>query len=151
MELSHFVGKLEADLAAVAAVGDEATVRAAERLIQALRSSAGLRLLEALGEVSLEVSAQLPSGHVEVRLTGQDPAFVYIPEEEAEPAAAAEDDGLTARITLRLPEALKQRIEAAAARENVSVNSWLVRALNRSLSPTSVQRSSNRLQGFARG
>jgi predicted HicB family RNase H-like nuclease len=150
MELSHFVGKLEADLTAVAAVGDEATARAAERLIQALRSSAGMRLLEALGDVALEVSAQLPSGHVEVRLSGQDPALVYIAEEEAEPAAPAEDDGMTARISLRLPESLKQRIEAAATRENVSVNSWLVRALNRSLS-SSVQRSSNRLQGFARG
>jgi hypothetical protein len=151
MELSHFVGKLEADLAAVAAVGDEATVRGAERLIQAIRTSAGLRLLEALGEVSLEISAQLPSGHVEVRLAGQDPNLVYVAEEEAEPAAAAEDDGMTARISLRLPESLKQRIEAAAARENVSVNSWLVRALNRSLSSSSVQRSSNRLQGYARG
>jgi predicted HicB family RNase H-like nuclease len=151
MELSHFVGKLEADLAAVAAVGDEATVRGAERLIQALRSSAGLRLLEALGEATLEISAQLPSGHVEVRLTGQDPALVYVAEEQAEPAAAAEDDGMTARISLRLPESLKQRIDAAAARENVSVNSWLVRALNRSLSSSSVQRSSNRLQGYARG
>jgi hypothetical protein len=151
MELSHFVGKLEADLTAVAAVGDEATARAAERLIQALRSSAGMRLLEALGDVALEISAQLPSGHVEVRLSGQDPALVYIAEEEAEPAAAAEDDGMTARISLRLPESLKQRIEAAATRENVSVNSWLVRALNRSLSSSSVQRSSNRLQGFARG
>jgi hypothetical protein len=150
MEMAHFVGKLEADLAAVAAVGDEATARAAERLIQALRSSAGMRLLEALGDVALEVSAQLPTGHVEVRLSGQDPALVYIAEEEAEPAAAAEDDGMTARISLRLPESLKQRIEAAATRENVSVNSWLVRALNRSLS-SSVQRSSNRLQGFARG
>jgi hypothetical protein len=149
MELSHFVGKLEADLTAVAAVGDEATARAAERLIQALRSSAGMRLLEALGDVALEVSAQLPSGHVEVRLSGQDPALVYIAEEEAEPAA--EDDGMTARISLRLPESLKQRIEAAATRENVSVNSWLVRALNRSLSSSSVQRSSNRLQGYARG
>ena len=152
MEMSHFVGKLEADLAAVAAVGDEATARAAERLIQALRSSAGLRLLEALGEVALEVSAQLPSGHVEVRLTGSDPALVYVAEEERAEPAPAEDDGMTSRITLRLPETLKQRIEAAAARENVSVNSWLVRALNRSLSSSSsVQRSSNRLQGFARG
>ena len=151
MEMAHFVGKLEADLTAVAAVGDEATARAAERLIQALRSSAGLRLLEALGDVALELSAQLPSGHVEVRLTGADPALVYVAEEERAEPAPAEEDGLAARITLRLPDTLKQRIEAAAARENVSVNSWLVRALNRSLSTTSVQRSSNRLQGFARG
>jgi hypothetical protein len=151
MEMAHFVAKLEADLAAVAAVGDEATAAAADRLIQALRSSAGLRLLEALGEVALEVSAQLPSGHVEVRLSGADPALVYVGEEAAEaPAPAAEDDGLTARISLRLPEGLKQRIEEAAGREGVSVNSWLVRALNRSLSPP-VQRSSNRLTGYARG
>lgn len=150
MEMARFVEGLEADLAAVAAVGDEATAAAAERLIHALRSSAGLRLLEVLGEAALEVSAQLPSGHVEIRLTGQDPALVYVAEEAAETAPAADDDGLTARITLRLPEALKQRIEAAAARENVSVNSWLVRALNRSVS-SPVQRSSNRLTGFVRG
>jgi hypothetical protein len=150
MEMAQFVERLEADLAAVAAVGDEATAAAAERLIHALRSSAGLRLLEALGEAALEVSAQLPSGHVEIRLTGQDPALVYVAEEAAEPAPAPDEDGLTARITLRLPETLKQRIEVAAARENVSVNSWLVRALNRSVSPP-VQRSSNRLTGFVRG
>lgn len=150
MEMAHFVTKLEADLAAVAAVGDEATAAAAERLIQALRSSAGLRLLEALGEVALEISAQLPSGHVEVRLTGQDPALVYVAEEPAEQPAPTEDDGMTARITLRLPETLKQRVEAAAAREGVSVNSWLVRALSRSMS-SPVQRSSNRLTGYARG
>ena len=150
MEMAQFVDRLEADLAAVAAVGDEATAEAAERLIHALRSSAGLRLLEVLGEAALEVSAQLPSGHVEIRLTGQDPALVYVAEEAAEPAPAADEDGLTARITLRLPEALKQRVEAAAGRENVSVNSWLVRALNTSVSAP-VQRSSNRLTGFVRG
>ncbi len=150
MEMSRFLAALESDLAAVAAVGDEATAAAAERLIQALRSSAGLRLLDALGEAALEVSAQLPSGHVEIRLTGQDPALVYVAEETGEPAPMPDEDGLTARITLRVPETLKERIEAAAARENVSVNSWLVRALNRSVSPP-VQRSTNRLTGFVRG
>jgi HicB family len=153
MEMAHFVGKLEADLTAVAAVGDEATAKAAERLIQALRSSAGLRLLEALGDVALEISAQLPSGHVEVRLSGQDPALVYVGEEPAvEQAPQADEDGETARITLRLPETLKQRIEEAAGREGVSVNSWLVRALARSFATTTtVRRSSNRLTGYARG
>ena len=34
-------------------------------------------------------SAQLPEGHIEVRLVGQDPTLVYVGEEEApqEPAA----------------------------------------------------------------
>lgn len=147
MEMARFLAGLESDLAAVAAVGDEQTAAAAERLIHAIRGSAGLRLLDVLGEAALEVSGQLPTGHVEVRLSGQDPALVYMGEAEAEPAQPA-DDGLTSRITLRLPEGLKASIEAAAAREGISVNSWLVRALSRSTAPPT-QRSGNRLRGFA--
>lgn len=147
MEMARFVEALESDLAAIAAVGDEQTAAAAERVLQAIRGSAGLRLLDALGEAALEISAQLPSGHVEVRLEGQDPAFVYVGEEEAAPEPAAED-GLTARITLRLPEGLKASIEVAAAREGISVNSWLVRVLSRGIAGP-VQRSGKRLRGFA--
>ena len=66
---------LEADLAAVAAVGDEQTRAVAERVLQAIRGSAGLRLLDALGEAALEISAQLPEG-IEVRLVGQDGARI---------------------------------------------------------------------------
>ena len=147
METARFVEALESDLAAIAAVSDEQTAAAAERVLQTIRGSAGLRLLDALGEAALEISAQLPSGHVEVRLEGQDPSFVYVGEEEATPEPAA-DDGLTARITLRLPEGLKASIEVAAAREGVSVNSWLVRALSRGIAGP-VQRSGKRLRGFA--
>ena len=100
MEMARFVEALEADVAAVAAVGDEQTRAVAERVLQAIRGSSGLRLLEALGDAALEISAQLPEGHIEVRLMGQDPALVYVGEEEAPPEPAAED-GLTARITLR--------------------------------------------------
>ncbi len=39
---------------------------------------------------------------------------------------------LSARITLRLPEGLKQQVEQVATREGVSVNTWLVRAIARS-------------------
>jgi HicB-like protein involved in pilus formation len=147
MEMARFLAGLESDLAAVAAVGDEQTAAAAERLTHAIRGSAGFRLLDVLGEAALEVSGQLPTGHVEVRLSGQDPALVYVGETEAEPAQPA-DDGLTSRITLRLPEGLKASIEAAATREGISVNSWLVRALSRSTAPPT-QRSGNRLRGFA--
>jgi HicB family len=147
MEMARFVAGLEADLAAVAAVGDDETAAAAERLIHAIRGSAGLRLLDVLGQAALELSDQLPAGHVEVRLAGQDPTLVYVGETEPEPDTTP-DDGLTARITLRLPETLKASVEAAAAREGISVNSWLVRALSRSTAPR-VQRSGNRLRGYA--
>jgi HicB family len=149
MEMARFIAGLESDLAAVAAVADEEIAAAAERLTQTLKGSAGLRLLDALSQAALEVSEQLPSGHIEVRLSGQDPTLVYVGEAEAEPETAP-DDGLTARITLRLPEALKATIEIAATREGISVNSWLVRALSRSTAPR-VQRSGNRLRGFAQG
>ena len=148
MEMARFVQSLESDLAAVAAVGDEQTSVAAERLIHAVRGSAGLRLLDALGEAALELNSQLPSGHVEVRLAGQDPALVFVAEEEAAAAPAQAEDGLTSRITLRLPEGLKATIETAAAQEGISVNSWLVRALSRSVAGP-VQKSGKRLRGFA--
>jgi HicB family len=148
MEMSRYVEALETDVAAVAAVGDEQTRLAAERVLQAIRGSVGLRLLDALGEAALELSAQLPSGHVELRLAGQDPTFVYVDEAEAEPEPAAAEDGLTARITLRLPETLKASIEVAASREGVSVNSWLIRSLSRGVAGP-VQRSGKRLRGYA--
>ena len=47
------------------------------------------------------------------------------------------DESGMARVTLRLPESLKQRIEDAAARHSLSVNSWLVRAVTAAVDPTS--------------
>ena len=44
-------------------------------------------------------------------------------------AASEGDEDSTARITLRLPEQLKLQMEAAANREGLSVNAWLVRAV----------------------
>ena len=150
MQLSPYIEALEADLAAIAAVGDENVAAVAERLSHALRSSLGLKLLDLLGEAALEVSAQLPSGHVEVRLAGQDPSLVFVEEApEAAPTTQSGDDGLTARITLRLPESLKGAVEVAASGEGISVNAWLVRALARSVSSGS-RGPGSRLSGYAR-
>jgi predicted DNA binding CopG/RHH family protein len=150
MEMARFLDSLQGDLDQIAGVGDDAVAQAAARLSQAIRASAGMRLLDALGDGALELSAQLPSGHVEVRLTGQDPQLVFVEEEHAAPAAPAADD-VSARITLRLPEHLKGSVEAAAAREGVSVNTWITHALAREVS-TRVRgpRVGSRLTGFAK-
>ena len=141
MQLSVHIEALLSDLNAAGSLGDENVARAAQRLSDALQASARLRLLDLLSEVTLEVSDQLPSGHVEIRLAGQEPSLVYVEErQEAEPAPP--DDGMTARITLRLPEALKTAIDAAAAREGLSANTWLVRELKRAVHRGSVQRGS---------
>jgi len=151
MQMAQFLESLETDLDRIAAVGDDTVAQAAARLSQAIRGSAGMRLLEALGEAAVEISAQLPEGHVEVRMSGQDPNFVYV-EEEPQPAAPhTGDDEASARITLPLPEGLKAGIEAAATREGVSVNAWLVRALSREVSaPVRGPRVGSRLTGFAK-
>ena len=67
MQLERFIDALEAELASLAALGDEESQAAAARLSGALRSAAGLRFLDVLSEAALELSAQLPSGHVEER------------------------------------------------------------------------------------
>ena len=111
-----------------------------------------MRLLDALGEIAVELSAQLPEGHVEVRMTGQDPNLVFVEgAEAAAPPSAPADDEASARITLRLPEGLKAGVEAAANRDGVSVNAWIVRALAREVSaPTRGPRVGSRLSGFAK-
>src|SRR4051795_12235406 len=118
MQLQRFVDALKADLTAVAELGDEQTAEAAGRLVLKLQASVGLRLLDALSEAALELNEKLPAGHIEVRLTGQDPELVYVGD-EPEARAAAADEAYTARITLRLPEGLKGDVEKSAAREGV--------------------------------
>ena len=130
MQLDGYVQALREDLAALATLGDENTERAAQLLAVALESAFGRRLLEALTEASLELAEQLDGAHVEVRLAGSDPRLVVI-RDEGEATTAAADEAYAARITLRLPESLKTRIEDAAARETVSVNTWIVNVLSR--------------------
>jgi len=151
MQIDGYVQALREDLARVAAVGDESTARAAELLAVALESSLGRRLLEALGEAALELSSQLEDGRVEVRFVGSDPELVLVRDEAEAPVEPA-DEAFTARITLRLPESLKARLEASAAREGVSVNTWLVQALQRHhVEPrTSSSGSRRRLTGYGR-
>ncbi len=150
MQLEAHVQAVRDDLARVAAVGNDSTARAAELLSLALESSLGRRIQEALGEAALELSAQLPQGRAEVRMAGSEPELVYVEDEAAAPSEAS-DEGDTSRITLRLPESLKSRIESAAAANGVSVNTWLVRALRRALETRPATTSGRRrLTGYGR-
>jgi predicted HicB family RNase H-like nuclease len=149
MQVDSYVQAVCEDLARVAAVGDESTARAAELLAVALESSLGRRLQEALAEAALELTAQLEQGSVEVRVAGGDLQLVHVGDADPAPAEAA-DEVFSARITLRLPESLKSRLEAAAATNGLSVNTWLVQALNRALEPRSSTGGSRRLTGYGR-
>jgi predicted HicB family RNase H-like nuclease len=149
MQLGPHIDALIADLAATAGLGDDAVAEAAARLSEALRASARLRLLDLLSEATLEISGQLSSGHVEIRLAGQDPSLVYVADREAAEPTPAEDAS-AARISLRLSDSLKAAIDAAAAREGISVNAWLVRELKRAVHRSHHPKGfGSRLTGYA--
>ena len=44
-------------------------------------------------------------------------------------------DARLARVTVRLPETLRSRVEASAALEGLAPDTWIVRALSRSVDP----------------
>jgi hypothetical protein len=147
MNLTLVIDSLKHELTAVAEIGDERAAQIAQRLADSVGAGVRLRLLDVLSQAALEVSSKLPNGHVEVRLAGQEPELVFV---EGEPEAGAAPEDMSARITLRLPDSLKSSIEAAAVREGVSVNTWLVRALGRAADSRPRQSPGHRLTGYGR-
>jgi hypothetical protein len=134
MELSEFTSRLRRELASLTRFAGDDMARAAELLADALDSSVRLTLLDVLSTAAADITARLDDTVVEVRIADGEPTFVVMtaPAEheyaEPPPTAAADQEAGTARLTLRLPDQLKAKIEAAAARDEVSVNTWLVRA-----------------------
>lgn len=174
MELTRYVVDLQDRLAAAAEIGGEDARQLAQQLAAPLDAAVRLVLLEALTAAAGEISAELAPGSVDVRLRAGVPEFVVeagtpvidtppapprsataVPESPAPDA----DEGTTTRTTLRLPDHLKAQVEVAAARDGVSVNTWLVRAVAGALDhpvgrpapqPTTDPRTANRFNGWVR-
>src|SRR5438045_1135908 len=128
MELAPYLDGLRRDLTAAAAPGGPDVAHAADLLSGSLEASARMCLLEALSDAAAEITTKLQHSSVEVRLRGREAQFVVT---EVEPPAepvneptsaaatapvagpAAEEGGDIARLTLRLPEQLKEAVERA--------------------------------------
>ena len=151
MQLDSHVQAIQQELAATGALGDEAAAEAARRIAEALASTLHLHLLDILGEAALEITGQIDPGRVEVRLAGRDPELVVIADETPDTSQVGFGEEASGRITLRLPESLKAGIEAAADREGISTNAWLVRTIARTLEQRPARKSRNRMQGYAQG
>jgi hypothetical protein len=174
MDLMPYLELVRRELAVAAEAGGDEARALAERLTAPLESAIRLTLMEALAAASAEITREMAPGSVWVRLNGRDLDFVVTlppaapappeqePEPEPEPAVVVDDKGATSRINLRLPDEVKARVEEAAAREHISVNSWLVRAAGAALrsarpTPAAPPRGGNpsrgggeRFQGWAR-
>ncbi|WP_308210459.1 toxin-antitoxin system HicB family antitoxin [Actinomadura luzonensis] len=101
-----------------------------------------------------ESDERSPAGRFERPEGGVPPPIVRPgwPEGDATPMAARPgspegDEGGTARISLRVPEHLKPRLDEAAAREGLSVNAWLVRAVAATLDGGEPGRRGDRRSG----
>ncbi|MFI6791298.1 hypothetical protein ACIBG4_28605 [Nonomuraea sp. NPDC050383] len=162
MDLTPYVDNLRRELTVAAEAGGPDSRALAERLTAPLEAAVRLTLLDALSAAAGEITRDLAPGSVDVRLRGRDPDFVVTPAPVHRPAeeqprtslrtalaGAVEvamgvrapvaeappesDDGGTSRISLRVPDHLKPRIEEAASRAGLSVNAWLVRAVSAAL------------------
>ena len=148
------------DLGAAAQAGGDDLRAAATLLAAAVDPAVRMVLLDALVAAADELTGAAGIV-VEVRLRGHDVELVAHAEPEPAlalpppgPPVADEGDIGTARVSLRLPEALKVRAEAAAAADGVSLNTWLVRAIAAATtdgaSRRTVRTPGQRLSGWAR-
>src|SRR6185503_9991088 len=152
MDLSSYVDTLRHELAVAARSAGPEAETLAERLTAPLESATRLVLQEAVSDAAQEISRDLAPGSVDVRLRGRELGFVVDrgPEDRgaatdtagwpatgsaAPPPPHDAGEAGTARITVRLPETLKAQVEAAAEREGVSVNAYLVRTLGAAMQP----------------
>ena len=128
MKTSKFIDLLSGDISALGKLGGPELEAAVSRLIPTLTPVLRTRLLEALVEIADELKEQIPGAHLEARVQGDDIELVYV---EDDSVIRENPSDLNARITLRLPEDLKSRIESAATMEGISLNSWLLKTSDR--------------------
>jgi hypothetical protein len=171
MDLQPYVDAVRHELNMAAAPAGADAQHLADRLSAPLESAMRLALLEALSAAAEEITRELAPRSVEVRLRGSDPEFIVSAPLDDDPTeyvsnmdngdkvfvAQYDDDGGTWRVTLRLPEGLREAVEAAARRDGASLNSWLVRAAaaasqvaTKSESGRSTRTTGHRVTGWVR-
>jgi hypothetical protein len=128
MNTEAIVARLESQLAAQErlAGGDPAAEAAVDALITALGPALRQATLELAEQAAAEISAQLPSGTIQIVLNEGEPGLVY---QGDAPEPSFMGDDLEARMTVRLPSNLKAALEEAAAEIDDSVNSYVVKSL----------------------
>jgi predicted transcriptional regulator len=136
MELDSYIERVQADLRATAALGNEELGRAVEHLASALESSLRVAMIEALSGGAAELSSEIAPHVVAVQIDSGEPRLVANLDMETDerapqpvPAGDDADSGEMARFSLRMGATLKRRVDEAAHSEGVSTNTWIARAL----------------------
>ena len=162
MHMDAYTETLRRTLVETSCLGDERTQEVAHSLTVALDPALRLVALQMLTDTADELNSELDGAHVAVVMDGSTPHLLVTQADRSDeqdqgnvagsechtdtPARAVPEvpEGPEVRTTLRLPESLKQQIDAAARVQGRSVNAWLVEAARGALSEQSSASGSQR-------
>jgi hypothetical protein len=147
MNISAILDALRTDVQTTAEGGDKKTGEAVVRIGRLLEATVRVQLMDALSEAAAELSEELPTGRVEVRIAGGDVSLTFVRDQDETADVPVDED--SARITLRIPESLKTQAEESASREGLSLNAWLIRTVKRGLDNERPMSRGHRMRGFA--
>jgi hypothetical protein len=119
---------------------DPAVESAGREILAILEPTVRQIVIDLAQQAAVEVSAQVPDYEVDVVMSDGEPELQVKPVEAGGDATGSYE----ARLTLRLPDNVKELIEGAAAGTGDSVNSWVVKTLS---SKASVRRGGKRVSG----
>lgn len=151
MLISELLAGIRGDFNALGQLGGPDTALVAERLSVAIEPSLRTHFLEAMNNVIQEFNLQ-DSVALTLNLEGDQIRMNRVVAVEGNLAAPTPSD-YSARIALRLSDGLKEDIEHLATDVGSSMNSWIVRTLERSVrsDPTeSVSNNPRQLRGKGR-
>src|ERR1700689_5454495 len=151
MLISELLDGIREDFLALGQLGGPETATIAERLSAAIEPSLRTHFLEALNDVIQEFNLQ-DSVALTLNLEGDQIRMTRVVTVDDNVAGPPPSD-YSARIALRLSDALKDDIEHLATDVGSSMNSWIVRTLERSVrsDPTdSVSHNPRQLRGKGR-
>jgi HicB family len=133
MQLSHAISNLETAVETQLRVAGPEIAEAGAQLMAALKPAITQTMMEVVSMAVSEISSQLETQAIDVKLVDGDPELVVRDDIGAggptPPPNLGDDDADEARITVRLPGYLKDLIAAAAESSGDSVNSYVVDVL----------------------
>lgn len=165
MHVDAYTETLRRTLVETSSLGDDRTQDVARSLAAALDPALRLVALQMLTDTADELNGELDGAHVAVVMDGATPHLLVTQADRSDdreqdhvtgpdchaqtPVQAVSEvaEGPEVRTTLRLPESLKQQIDAAARGQGRSVNAWLVEAARGALSEQSFTSGSQRPPG----
>jgi HSP20 family molecular chaperone IbpA len=135
MQLSHAITNLETAVETQLRVAGAEIAEAGAQLMAALRPAINQTMMEVVTMAVAEISSQLETQAIDIKLVDGDPELVVredlsaVPPPPPPPAPGSDDDS-EARITVRLPGYLKDLISIEAENAGDSINSYVVELLS---------------------